>query len=66
MAAAGITGKTFHDLRGTFVTLAHRNGSSIKEIAEITGHSEKDAEKIIKKHYLVSSAAVESIENRKR
>lgn len=61
---AGIKGKTFHDLRGTFVTLAYRNGASIKEIAEVSGHSEKDAEGIIRKHYLVSSAAVERIENR--
>lgn len=58
----GITGKTFHDLRGTFVTLAYRNGASIKQIAEVSGHSEKDAEAIIRKHYLVSSAAVDSIE----
>ena len=61
---AGIEGKTFHDLRGTFVTLAYRNGASIKEIAEVSGHSEKDAETIIRKHYLVSSAAVEKIEKR--
>ncbi|WP_246727711.1 tyrosine-type recombinase/integrase [Chelativorans sp. Marseille-P2723] len=66
MAKAGIVGKTFHDLRGTFVTLAYRNGASIKEIAEVTGHSEKDAEGIIRKHYLVSSAAVEKIESRTR
>ena len=59
---AGIEGKTFHDLRGTFVTLAYRSGASIKEIAEVSGHSEKDAESIIRKHYLVSSAAVEKIE----
>lgn len=64
VADAGILGKTFHDLRGTFVTLAYRNGASIKEIAEVTGHSEKDAEGIIRKHYLVSSAAVEKIEAR--
>lgn len=61
---AGIEDRTFHDLRGTFVTLAYRNGASIKEIAEVTGHSEKDAEGIIRKHYLVSSAAVERIESR--
>jgi integrase len=60
----GPKGKTFHDLRGTFVTLAYRNGASIKEIAEVTGHLESDAERIIKKHYLVSSAAVEKIEAR--
>lgn len=61
---AGIEGKTFHDLRGTFVTLAYRHGASIKEIAEVSGHSEKDAESIIRKHYLVSSAAVEKIEKK--
>lgn len=64
MANAEITGKTFHDLRGTFVTLAYRNGASIRDIAEITGHSEKDAETIIRKHYLVSSEAVDRIESR--
>lgn len=63
---AGIEDRTFHDLRGTFVTLAYRNGASIKEIAEVSGHSEKDAEGIIRKHYLVSSAAVEKIEARTR
>lgn len=63
---AGIEDRTFHDLRGTFVTLAYRNGASIKEIAEVSGHSDKDAEGIIRKHYLVSSAAVEKIESRTR
>lgn len=66
VAAANIENRTFHDLRGTFVTLAYRNGASIKEIAEVTGHSEKDAEGIIRKHYLVSSAAVDRIESRTR
>lgn len=59
-----VEGKTFHDLRGTFVTLAYRNGASIKEIAEVTGHAESEADRIIRKHYLVSSAAVERIESR--
>jgi integrase len=61
--AAGVD-RTFHDLRGTFITLAYRNGASIKDIAPISGHSEKDAEAVIRKHYLVSSAAVEKIESR--
>lgn len=64
MAAAGIEGVTFHDLRGTFVTLAYREGASIKEIAEVTGHSEKDAERIIRKHYLAADAAVIRLEER--
>jgi integrase len=59
---AGVEGVTFHDLRGTFVTLAYRNGSSIKEIAEITGHSERDAETIIRKHYLAGDAVIERLE----
>jgi integrase len=63
VAAAGIEdAPTFHDLRGTFVTIAYRNGASIREIAEVTGHSERDAERIIRKHYLVSRGAVEAIE----
>jgi integrase len=62
----GIKRKTFHDLRDTFFTLTYRNGTSIKEISEMPGHSEKDAEGVIRKHYLVSSAAVEKIENRTR
>lgn len=62
--AAGISGVTFHDLRGTFITLAYRNGATIREIAEVSGHSEKDAEAIIRKHYLAGDAAVERIESR--
>lgn len=67
-AEAKVTGVTFHDLRGTFITLAHRSGASIKEIAEVTGHSEKDAESIIRKHYLAGDSAVTKLEtvNKKR
>lgn len=61
-AKAKITDRTFHDLRGTFITTAYGKGASIKQIAEITGHMEKDAETIIRKNYLVSSAAIEKIE----
>lgn len=63
---AGIEGLNFHDLRGTFVTLAWRNGATIEEISDVTGHSIKDAERIIRKHYLVSGGAVEKIEKRER
>jgi integrase len=61
---AGIGDLHFHDLRGTFVTLAWRNGATIEEISDVTGHSIKDAERIIRKHYLVSGGAVEKIESR--
>lgn len=52
----GISGVTFHDLRGTFITLAHRAGSSIQEIAAASGHDEKDCESIIRRHYLSTGA----------
>lgn len=55
MAKAGITGLTFHDLRGTAVTRMYRDWNwSFREIAEVTGHSEKDCEAIIRKHYLAT------------
>ena len=63
MARAAIGELHFHDLRGTFVTEAYRKGASIAEIADITGHSEKDAERIIRKHYLVSDAAITRLES---
>jgi integrase len=54
--AVGVLGVTFHDLRGTFITLAHRAGSSIQEIAEASGHAERDCERIIRQHYLSTGA----------
>lgn len=53
---AKITGVTFHDFRGTFITLAHRAGASIAEIAEASGHDEKECERVIRQHYLASGA----------
>jgi len=40
--AAGITGVTFHDLRGTFVTRRLAEGWSTLEVAMCTGHSLRD------------------------
>jgi integrase len=54
--SVGISGVTFHDLRGTFITLAHRSGSSIQEIALASGHDEKECESIIRRHYLSTGA----------
>jgi integrase len=62
MAAAGVEGVTFHDLRGTFITNAHRMGASIKEISEVSGHMEKEAERVIRKHYLKTDGAVTKLE----
>lgn len=64
-ADAKIEGVTFHDLRGTFVTLAYRHyGASIREIAEVTGHTERDAEAIIRKHYLAGDSVIERLETK--
>jgi integrase len=62
MDTAGIEGVTFHDLRGTFITNAYANGASIKEIAEVSGHGEKEAERVIRKHYLRTDGAVTKLE----
>lgn len=60
---AKVEGVTFHDLRGTFVTLAYRiHKAPIREIAEVTGHSERDAEAIIRKHYLAGDSVIERLE----
>lgn len=49
---AGISGLTFHDLRGTAVTRLAIAGASEPEIAAITGHSAGDVQSILEKHYL--------------
>lgn len=55
-AQAGLSGVTFHDLRGTFITLAHRAGASMTEIAEASGHDQKECERVIRRHYLAGGA----------
>ncbi|WP_371813569.1 tyrosine-type recombinase/integrase [Ensifer sp. ENS07] len=51
-AAAGVSGLTFHDLRGTAVTRLALAGCSIAEIGAVTGHSPKDIDAILHVHYL--------------
>lgn len=50
--AAKIEGRTFHDFRGTAVTHLALAGCTVPEIATITGHSLKDVEVILDRHYL--------------
>jgi integrase len=52
VAKAGITGLTFHDLRGSAVVRLALAGATVPEIATFTGHSLKDVESILDKHYL--------------
>ena len=42
----------FHDLRGSAVERLALAGSTVPEIATFTGHSLKDVEVILDKHYL--------------
>ena len=48
---AGITGLTFHDLRGTAVTRLAVAGASEMEIAAITGHAVSDVRSILDRNY---------------
>jgi integrase len=57
-AAAGVTGLTFHDFRGTAVSRLAAAGCSVPEIATITGHNLKDVESILDKHYFSRDLAL--------
>ena len=51
-AKSGVSGVTFHDLRGTAVTRLAVVGCTEPEIAAITGHSLRDVGRILDTHYL--------------
>lgn len=55
---AGITGLTFHDLRGTAVTRLAKAGCTVPEIASLTGHSLADVSAMLDRHYLGGRAAL--------
>lgn len=66
---AGVSGVTFHDLRGTAVTRLAIAGCTVPEIASLTGHSMKDAETIVA-HYMkrdqaLAESAIRKLEGRK-
>lgn len=66
MKRLNIKGVTFHDLRGTAITYAYANldrshDEKIKLISEISGHSQEDAESIIRKHYLAGQEVIDAI-----
>jgi integrase len=65
---AGVTGVTFHDLRGTAVTRLALAGCSEAEIATITGHSLRDVGAILDAHYLKrdDGLAVSAIRKREK
>ena len=66
---AGITGLTFHDLRGTAVSRLALAGCSEAEIATLTGHALRDVRSILDAHYLnrdpaLALAAIRKLETR--
>lgn len=68
-AKAGVTGVTFHDLRGTAVTRLAVAECTEAEIATITGHSLKDVGAILDTHYLkrdgrLGESAIRKLETR--
>ena len=63
---AGISGLTFHDLRGTAVTRLALAGCETPEIATITGHSLRDVGAILDSHYLKRDDGLADTAIRKR
>jgi integrase len=68
-ARAGVTGLTFHDLRGSAVVRLALAEATVPQIATFTGHSLKDVEAILDAHYLgrdiqLAEAAVLKLERR--
>jgi integrase len=68
-ARAGVTGLTFHDLRGSAVVRLALAEATVSQIATFTGHSLKDVEAILDAHYLgrdvqLAEAAVLKLEKR--
>jgi integrase len=64
---AGISGLTFHDLRGTAVTRLAIAGATVPEIAAITGHNLKEVGTILDAHYMhrdpaLGEAAIRKLE----
>jgi integrase len=55
---AGISGVTFHDLRGTAVTRLALVECTPPEIAALTGHSLSDVHRILDAHYLARDPAL--------
>lgn len=67
--ACGITGLTFHDLRGTAVSRLALSGCSEAEIATLTGHALADVRSILDAHYLnrdpaLARSAIRKLESR--
>lgn len=54
LARLAIEGVTFHDLRGTFISARAAEGSSVDDIARISGHSTSEVKTVLERHYLAA------------
>jgi integrase len=54
----GISGLTFHDLRGSAITRLAEAGCSESEIAAFTGHSHRDVGEMLDRHYMSRTNAL--------
>lgn len=63
---AGVTGVTFHNLRGTAVTRLAKAGATVPEIATLTGYSLKDVQAILDRHHLSRDVEMAESAIRKR
>jgi hypothetical protein len=66
---AGVTGLTFHDLRGSAITRLAVAGATVPEIATISGLSLGDVRGILDRHYLnndvaLAESAIRKLEDR--
>lgn len=66
LKAAGLSGLRFHDLRGSFIHRCYRDGMSISDIAVMSGHSEANAEAIIRSAYLPRTAGQDRVMSRQK
>lgn len=53
-ARLAIDGLTYHDLRGTFITMRRREGSTVEQIANVSGHSTAAAKTVLERHYMAT------------
>jgi cation transport regulator ChaC len=60
-AAAGVTGLTFHDLRGSAVVRLALADATVPQIATFTGHALRGVEAILDAHYLGRDAKLAEI-----
>lgn len=60
LVKAGITGLTFHDLRGSAITRFYNGGMKVEEIAAISGHALSEIKAALEQSYLGDRAEADT------